>query len=178
MNLKELFKKEIANKLLKELKLKNVHEVPQLEKIVVNVGIGSYVQKYKKYDDVIDHVKLITGQQPVVKMSRIAISNFKLRKGMPVGVTATLRRKFMYDFFARLIHIIFPRIRDFRGFSTNCLDGNGNLNIGLKDYSPFPEIVEDDISKPHGFEITIVTSAKNNDEAISLFKSFGFPFKK
>jgi large subunit ribosomal protein L5 len=170
--------KEIAPRLQQELGIKNINAVPKILKIVINVGIGSYMVKHKDYDEVVEHISIITGQRPVVQNSKMAISNFKLRKDMPVGVKVTLRKKRMYDFFGKLVHVVFPRLRDFRGFEKKYLDGRGNLSLGLKDYSVFPEIIPEDITKTHGLQITVVTSSKNNEQAIALFKLFNFPFKK
>ena len=178
MNLKEIYKTEIVPQLQKELGIKNPYAVPRIKKIIVNVGIGSYVQKYKDFSDVIKNITTITGQKPIVINSRVAISNFKLRKDMPVGIKATLRKDRMYQFLFKLIHVTFPRLRDFRGFSPTCLDGQGNLNIGIKDYTVFPEIIPEGVTKSHGLQICITTSAKNNDEAKALFQAMKFPFKK
>lgn len=178
MNLKDNYVKELRPKIQKDLGITNVMATPKLEKITVNVGIGTYIKKNKDYDDVIKHISLITGQKPVVTKSKKAISNFKLRIGMPVGVIATIRGKKMYDFMERLVNVVFPRIRDFRGFSTRAFDGSGNYSIGLRDFTIFPEINLDDVVHEHGLQITIITSAKTNEEGEALLQSFGFPFIK
>jgi len=178
LSLKEKFTKEYSPKILKDLGLKNINSIPQLKKIVISVGIGSYMLKYKDYSDIVKNVTAITGQKPIVINSRIAISNFKLREGMPVGVKVTLRKKRMYDFFDKFVNIVCPRIRDFRGISPKIFDGRGNINIGLKDYTVFPEIIQEDITKPHGMQITIITTADTDESAKTLFKYFKFPFKK
>jgi large subunit ribosomal protein L5 len=168
----------ILPKVQKELGLKNVMAVPKLNKIIVNVGIGTRMKTSKDYSDVVENVEAITGQKPVVTMSKKAISNFKLRADYPSGIVTTLRRKKMLDFFNRMVNVAFPRIRDFQGFSEKAFDGQGNYSIGIRDVSIFPEVNPDDITNIHGMSITIVTTAKNDDEARSLFKNLNFPFKK
>lgn len=177
MNYKETFTKELQPALQKDLDIKNVMATPKLVKIVINVGIGTYTKQHKDFSNVVENVSNITGQKPVIRKSRMAISNFKLRQDMPVGVMTTLRGKRMYDFMHKLVHVIFPRIRDFRGFSTKSFDGHGNYSVGITDFTIFPEINLDDIVHDHGLQISIITSAKNDQEGEMLLKSFGFPFK-
>lgn len=174
-----LSKKEIAEKLKKELKIKNDLAIPRVEKITVHTGIGTYTIKTnnKDFTPVINNMMAITGQKPITSMARKAISNFKLRAGMPVGVSVTLRKKRMYDFLNKFINVVMPRIRDFRGVSVKGFDGKGNYNIGMKDCNVFPEINIENLDKPHGIGISIVTTAKNNREGYLLLKAMGFPFK-
>jgi large subunit ribosomal protein L5 len=168
----------VLPKIQKELGLKNVMAVPRLDKIIVNVGIGTRIKVSKDYSDVVDNVSAITGQKPYVTMAKKAISNFKLRGGSPSGVVTTLRKKKMVDFFNRMVNVAFPRIRDFQGFSDRAFDGKGNYSIGIRDVSIFPEVSPDDLSNIHGMSITVVTTAKNDDQARTLFRALNFPFKK
>ncbi len=169
----------VAESLQKELKISNKHLVPKVEMITVNVGVGSLVQRDKKaLDEVVENVTAITGQKPVVKKSRKSISNFKLREGMPVGVSVTLRGEKMITFLNKLINIVFPRIRDFRGFTKKSFDGQGNLSIGIKEHLVFPEINPDDLVTIHGIQITIKTSTRDDEQAYHLLRAFGFPFKE
>jgi large subunit ribosomal protein L5 len=176
--LKKQLDKIITPKLQKELGISNIMATPKFQKVVVNVGIGSRAKNTKDFSDVIDNIKAITGQAPVIQKSKKAISNFKLRIGMPVGVKVTVRGKRMYSLIDRMINVAFPRIRDFQGFSKKGLDQNGNYSVGIKDCSVFPEINPDDISKLHGIEFTIVTSAKTPEHCEALLKACNFPFKK
>lgn len=162
-----------------KLQLKNVHQVPRLEKVVVNVGIGSYlVKKDKNFEPIVDRLKAITGQTPVVKQSRIAISNFKLRKGMPNGVCVTLRGKQMLAFLDRLITVTLPRTRDFRGVSKRAFDKQGNYSMGIKEVTIFPEVSLDDLSKMHGLQVNICTTAKDAESSRVLLQEIGIPFAK
>jgi len=172
------FYKIVLPKVKKELGLKNIMEVPRIKKININVGIGTRLKNSKDYSDVVENIAAITGQKPVVTMSKKAISNFKLRINTPNGVTTTLRRKKMLDFFNRMVNVAFPRIRDFQGFNEKAFDNQGNYSIGIKDCSIFPEVNPDDLSRIHGMSITIVTSAKDNHSAKALLKALNFPFKK
>lgn len=177
MTLKETYKKAIP-KLKEELGLKNDLAVPKIEKVSINVGIGTYTKDNKDFKPVIENIAKITGQKPIVIKSRKAISNFNLRIGKPVGITCTLRRGRMEDFLTKLIHVVFPRMRDFRGIDKKSFDGKGNYCIGMKEFTVFPEIVPEDVVKMHGLEINIVTTAKNNEEGYKLLSALGFPFKK
>lgn len=168
----------IAKKIQQELKISNIHAVPRIEKVVVNVGIGTFLKTSKDYSEIVDNVKRITGQHPIVTKAKKAISNFKLREDMPVGIKVTIRGKRMYDFIEKLTKMIFPRIRDFRGLSKKSIDERGNYTIGLREVIVFPEVNPDDINKIHGMEITIVTTAKTKEEGYVLLKELGFPFKK
>jgi large subunit ribosomal protein L5 len=164
---------------LKEtLRLKNVNEVPRLEKIVVNIGVGEAIADAKKMDAAVADLTAITGQKPVVRRARKSISNFKLRAGMPVGATVTLRGNQMFEFFDRLVNVAIPRIRDFRGVPAKSFDGRGNYTLGITEQIIFPEIDYDKIDKIRGMNITIVTTAKTDEEAFELLQAFGMPFKR
>lgn len=178
MNFKEKFYKNIVPELQKELKLKNRLAIPRVSKINVTVGIGGMYNQNKDFSFVVNHIAQITGQHGITTKAKKAISNFKLRKGMPSGVGVTLHGKRLYDFLNKLVNVIFPRIRDFRGLSLKSFDGKGNYSIGIKEFSVFPEIKIDDVVKNHGIQITIVTTAKDNQTGYTLLKALGFPFKK
>lgn len=178
MSLFTQMKSELTPALKKELGLKNDLAVPRIEKVNVNVGIGTLTKQTKDFSEVLENIAKITGQKPVVTNAKIAVSNFKLRKGMPVGIVTTLRGRRAYDLAERLVKIILPRVRDFRGLSTKAFDGHGNYNIGLREALVFPEINPDDVTNVHGVQITIVTTAKNDEEGLTLLKKIGFPFKK
>ncbi len=177
MSFKTDYRQTFQPNLRKKIGDRNVHALPKLEKITINAGIGTYLKGEKDASSVIDGITRITSQRPVVKKARMSISNFKLREGMPVGVMVTLRGDRMYDFLERLIKIVFPRIRDFRGFSAKSFDGKGNYSLGIKDHLIFPEIPTDQVIKPFGLQITITTTAKNDQEAKMLLDEFGFPFR-
>lgn len=177
--LKERIRKEIIPALMKELGKKNPHAVPTFRAIHINVGIGKHVaQQGKDYDHFVANITKITGQKPVVTKSRKAISNFKLRKDLPSGVVVTLRKKRMYDFLDKLVHVVFPRIRDFRGFSSKSFDGQGNYSLGLREHTVFPEIRAEEAGTTHGLQITIETSAHTDTEGRALLHAIGFPFRK
>ena len=178
MSYYEEFKSKMVPALQKELNIKNVLSVPRLEKVKINVGIGSLTKNTKDFSDVVENIAKITGQKPVVTKSKVAISNFKLRQDMPIGIVVTLRGKKMYDFIYRFVNIALPRVRDFRGLNPKAFDGNGNFSIGLKESLVFPEINPDDVLNVHGFQATIVTTAKNDEEGLALLTQLGFPFKK
>jgi large subunit ribosomal protein L5 len=174
----ETFKSKITPALQKELGIKNIMAVPRLKAVKVNVGIGSITRNTKDFSDVIENLAKITGQKSVITKAKIAISNFKLREGMPVGLVTTLRGKNMYEFIYRLVNVALPRVRDFRGLSPKAFDGKGNYNIGLKEALVFPEINPDNVLNVHGLQVTIVTTAKNDEEGLALLRQIGFPFKK
>ncbi len=178
MSFKSDYRQKIVSTLKKKTKRENIHSLPAIKKITVNVGIGTYMKGEKTALSVVDGISRITGQQPVVKNSRMSISNFKLREGMPVGVSVTLRGERMYDFFERLVHIVFPRIRDFRGFSRKSFDGRGNYSLGIRDHLIFPEIPADEVIKSFGVQVTITTTTNEDNEALILLEEFGFPFRK
>ena len=172
----EEYKNNIKSDLMSKLKLKNIHEVPKINKIVLNMGIGEAKDDSKLVDKAVEDLSLITGQKAIKTKARKAISGFKIRAGMPLGAKVTLRNKMMYEFLDRLINIAIPRIRDFRGLSPNGFVGNGNYSMGIKEHIIFPEINFDKVDKVRGLDITICTSAKNNNMAIQLLKSFNMPF--
>lgn len=179
LDLQTRFNKEIAPKLKETLKVKNTMAVPKVTQITLNCGIGTYIKSHNKdFSNIVESITAISGQKPVVTKSKKAISNFKSRAGDPVGIAVTIRGKRMYDFLSKLINVVFPRVRDFRGASQKSFDGNGNYSIGFKEHTVFPEISPDDVSRLHGLQINIRTTAKNNEEGFELLKSMGFPFKK
>jgi len=175
-NLKKKYKEEIVPALMKEFNFKNVMQVPRLKKIVINQGLGDAVADKKLIDVAVNEIAAITGQKPIVTYSKKDISNFKLRRGMPIGVKVTLRRDRMYEFLERLICISLPRIRDFRGVNYK-FDGRGNYTLGVSEQIIFPEIDLDKVVKIKGLEITFVTSTEKDEEAYALLKHFGIPFK-
>ncbi len=172
----EQYKNTIISELKSKLNVNNIHQVPKIEKIVVNMGIGEGKEDSKLIDKAVEDLTLIAGQKAIKTKSKKAISGFKIRAGMPLGTKVTLRNKIMYEFLDRLINIAIPRIRDFRGLNPNSFDGNGNYSFGIKEHIIFPEINFDKIDKVRGLDITICTSAKNNNDAIELLKSFNMPF--
>jgi large subunit ribosomal protein L5 len=176
--LKEKYKKEIVPKMLKERKLENVMEVPRINKITVNMGIGSATQNIKELESASRDLGVITGQKPVITKARKSIAGFKVRQGNPIGCMVTLRGNRMYEFLDRLLSVAIPRIRDFRGLSKNSFDGSGNYTIGIKEQLIFPEVDYDSILSVKGMNITITTSTESDDEALFLLDEFGFPFKK
>ncbi|MCF8259543.1 MAG: 50S ribosomal protein L5 [Melioribacteraceae bacterium] len=174
----DFYKDELTPSLMKEFSYKNVMEVPKLTKIVINMGVGGATQDSKLIDEAVKDLELITGQKPSIREAKNAISNFKLREGMKIGAKVTLRRERMYEFLDRLISIVLPRVRDFRGVPDKSFDGRGNYTMGVKEQIIFPEIDVDKVSRIVGMDITFVTTAKTDAEAHSLLKGFGFPFKK
>ncbi len=171
------YEEEIRPQLQKEFGLKSAMAVPRLEKIVVNVGLGEAVQNPKLIDQAVEDVARVAGQRPVVTRARKAIANFKLRAGMPIGVSVTLRRDRMYEFMDRLIHVALPRVRDFRGLSTRGFDGRGNYTLGIREQVIFPEIDLDKVEKVIGMSVTFVTTAENDEQGKRLLDAFGFPFR-
>ncbi len=177
IDLQTRFKKDIAPKLKEGLGIKNVMAVPRVTRITINAGIGTYTKTHNKdYSSVVENIMKITGQKPIVTRAKKAISNFKVKLNEPMGVVVTLRGKRMYDFLNKLVNIVFPRVRDFRGISPRSFDGRGNYNVGFKEHVVFPEISPDDVMKIHGLEINITTSAKDDQEGHALLKALGFPF--
>lgn len=172
------YKSEAVPALTKEFNYKNPMEVPRLEKVVLNVGLGDAVSNAKLIEAVSKEIGDITGQKPVVTKARKSIASFKLRQGMPIGVMVTLRRDRMYEFLDRLMNIALPRVRDFRGVSAKAFDGKGNYTLGIKEHIIFPEIAIDKIEKVYGLNICVVTSARTDEEARALLKYLGMPFKK
>ena len=167
--------KEVRPALVDKRKYTNPHQVPKMEKIVVNMGVSASLEK-GAIDDAAKDLSQITGRKPVISKSRKSIANFKLREGQPIGCRVTLRRDAMYEFFDRLVAAALPRIRDFRGISPRSFDGRGNYSLGISDQTVFPEIELDKIKRQQGMDITIVTSAKNDEEALELLKLMGMPF--
>ncbi len=179
MSLREKYNKEIAPKLKDSLKIDNVMNIPKIEKIVLNMGIWSYLRAWNKdYTVLKQHLALISGQAPVVRYAKKSISNFKLREWMPVWLSVTLRGDAMYNFLEKLINIVLPRVRDFRWISKNSFDKEGNYNFGIKEHSIFLEVPQDDVIKNHGIQITVKTTARSKDEWRELLSSIGFPFSK
>ena len=176
--LKEVYKKEIVPGMIERYGYKNIMQVPRMEKVVLNIGVGEAIQNAKALEAAEGDIVTISGQHPVTTRSRKSISAFKLREGMPVGLKVTLRGTRMYEFLDRLMNIVLPRIREFRGVSPNALDGYGNYTLGIKEQSVFPEIDYDKLDKLRGFEICIVTTAKTDDEARHLLELMGMPFSK
>ena len=176
-NFKKLYDEKIKTDLKEEFGYKSVMQVPRLEKIVINMGVGEGSKDDKFIQAAINDLELIAGQKPVVTKARKSIAGFKLREGQSVGVKVTLRGEKMYSFLEKLIKIDLPRVRDFRGVNAHAFDGNGNYTLGIKEQLIFPEIEYDNVYKIRGMDIVIVTTAKSNDEAISLLKAFGMPFK-
>jgi large subunit ribosomal protein L5 len=176
--LKTLYADQLAPRLKDELELANVMQIPRLEKIVVNMGVGEAVQDKKSIDSAMDELTLITGQKPKLNRSRKSIANFKVREGMPVGASVTLRGARMWEFFDRLLGIAIPRIRDFRGLNPRSFDGRGNYSFGVTEQLIFPEVDFDQVSTTRGMDITICTSATNDEHARALLDAFGFPFRK
>jgi len=174
----KFYKEEIVNALMKKFNYKNIMQVPKLEKITINIGVGDAVSDPKLLQSAINELELITGQRPVVTKARKSISNFKLRQNMPIGCMVTLRGAMMYEFLDRFINIATPRIRDFRGLSDKSFDGRGNYSVGIKEQIIFPEIDVDKVARINGMDINFVTTAKTDEEAYALLSEFGFPFKK
>lgn len=175
--LKQQYLKEVVPGLMEEFGYKNVMQVPALEKIVVNMGLGNAVQNIKLIDNAAAELTQITGQKPVVTRARKSIATYKLRKGMPIGCMVTLRGQRMYEFFDRLVNIALPRVRDFGGLSPNAFDGRGNYSLGIREQIIFPEINYDKVERIQGMNVTINTSAPSDEEARSLLKRLGMPFR-
>jgi large subunit ribosomal protein L5 len=175
---KEIYHREIVPAMMKEFGYKNVMQVPKLEKIAVNIGLGEALQNAKAIEAATEDLRIITGQKPVVTKARQSIATFKLREGMSIGAKVTLRGNRMWDFLDRLVNIVLPRQRDFQGVSPDSFDGRGNYSIGLREQLVFPEIIYDKIDKVRGLEVTIVSTAKTDEEARRLLALFGMPFKR
>lgn len=177
-NLMTKYNTKIANDLKKELEIKNFLAVPKIKKIVVNIGVKDALADKKNVENAVTILSQITGQKPKITKARKSIATFKLREGDKIGVMVTLRGKRMYDFFEKLVGIVLPRIRDFRGVPTKSFDGRGNYSLGFQEATVFPEVDQTKIERVQGLELTIVTSAKNNEEAMALLRSLGMPFVK
>ena len=173
--LKALYEEEIKKKLKEKLGFKNDMAIPRIEKISINMGIGEAAQDKGKIDGAVNDLKLISGQQPIITKARKSVAGFKLREGVNVGVKVTLRKQKMYEFLDRLVNIALPRVRDFRGLSNKSFDGKGNYSLGLKEQIVFPEIDYDNLDSLRGMDITIVTSAENDEQGLELLKSFNLP---
>ena len=179
MHLKEKYIKELAPALKEELKIENIMDIPKVEKIVVNMGIWSFIRAGNKdYSSLQRDLSLITSQAPIVRYASKSISNFKLREWMPVGLCVTLRWDNMYNFLEKVIDVVLPRVRDFRGISRKSFDKSGNYNFGVSEHTIFPEVPQDDVVKPHGIQITIKTTAKNPEAGRALLEKMEFPFVK
>ena len=175
--MKEFYEKEVVPSLMETFKYKNIMQVPGLKKIVLNMGLGEAIHNIKILDSASEELAVISGQKPVIRRAKKSIAAFKLREGMPVGCMVTLRGKRMYDFFNKLVNVALPRVRDFRGISGKAMDGNGNYTLGITEQIIFPEIDYDKIDKIKGLNISIVTTAKTDEEGKELFKLMGMPFR-
>jgi len=174
----EAYKKKMIPQLMERLKYENIMEVPRIDKIVINMGVSTAKEDIKVLDEAVGELAAITGQKPIVTRAKKSISNFKLRKGMPIGCKVTLHGAMMYEFLDRLINVTLPRVRDFRGVSRDGFDGQGNYNLGIQEHTIFPEINIDKVGKIKGLNVSIVTTAKNKEEAYELLSLFGMPFRK
>ena len=177
-DLKVLYKEQVVPSLIKEFGYKNIEQVPKLEKISINRGIGETAKNSKDLDSCVEEIANICGQRPVLNKAKKSVAGFKIRDGMVVGTSVTLRKKQMYTFLTKIINIVLPRIRDFRGINPNSFDGRGNYNFGLKEQLIFPEISYDDVTQLQGFDISIVTTAQTDEEGLVLLKNLGMPFIK
>ena len=178
VRLQDKYNNEITKSLKEKFNYKNDFQIPKLEKVVINMGVGEAVKDSKKIDSAVNELSLITGQKPIVTKSKKANASFKLREGMPIGVKVTLRKSKMYEFIDRFINIALPRVRDFRGINPKSFDGNGNYALGLKEQFVFPEIEYDNVDSARGMDIIFVTSAKTDSEAKELLNGFDFPFNQ
>ena len=174
----KFYNEVVVPKLMKELEIKNIMDCPKLEKIIVNMGVGEATQNSKLIDAAMADLTLITGQKPLLRKAKKSEAGFKLREGMPIGAKVTLRKERMYDFLDRLVNVVLPRVRDFEGVPSNSFDGRGNYSVGLRDQLVFPEIDFDKVEKLLGMSITMVSSAKTDEEGRALLKAFGMPLKK
>jgi len=175
--LKEFYEKEAVPKLIETFNFKNIMQVPRLEKVVLNMGLGEAIQNIKLLDAAAAELQIIAGQHPVITRAKKSIAAFKLREGMPIGCMVTLRRNRMYDFFYKLVNVALPRVRDFRGISGKAFDGRGNYSLGIKEHIIFPEIEYDKIDRIKGLNISVVTSAQNDEEGKELLRLLGMPFR-
>lgn len=174
--LKELYNKELKKTLMEKLKYKNQFQIPKIRKVVLNIGVGENALDSKKINSAVNDLTLISGQKPTITRAKKSIAGFKLRKGMEIGCKVTLRKNRMYEFIDRFITVALPRVRDFKGLSKKGFDGRGNFSVGIKEQIIFPEIDYDKIDKVRGMDISVVTSANTDDEALELLKGFNFPF--
>lgn len=178
MNLQQLYSETVSPQIKEEFSIQNIHLIPKIAKVTVNVGLGEAVQNPKSIDQATEQLAQIVGQKPVVTRARKSIAGFKLREGMQIGCMATLRRERMWSFLDRLVQIALPRVKDFRGISPKGFDGKGNYNLGIKEQLIFPEIDFDQIDRIRGMNVSIVTTAQNDQLALGLLKGLGFPFRK
>ena len=176
--LKDLYKDEIVDAMIKKFGYKNIMEVPKLDKIVINMGVGEATENAKVLDSAVKDLETITGQKVVLTRAKNSVANFKIREGMPIGCKTTLRGEKMYDFMDRLVNLALPRVRDFRGVSADSFDGRGNYALGVKEQLIFPEIEYDKVEKVRGMDVIVVTTAKTDEEARELLRLFGMPFAK
>lgn len=176
--LQQIYKEKIVPSMMEKFNYKSVMEVPKIEKIIINMGVGDAVGNAKLLDSAVEELSLIAGQQPVITRAKKSIAGFRLREGMPIGVKVTLRGERMYDFLQKLIRVALPRVRDFRGVSNKSFDGRGNYTLGIKEQLIFPEIDYDKVNKIRGMDISIVTTSKTDEEARELLAQFGMPFKR
>ena len=176
--LKDLYKDEIVDAMIKKFGYKNIMEVPKLDKIVINMGVGGAKENAKVLDSAVKDLETITGQKVVLTRAKNSVANFKIREGMPIGCKTTLRGEKMYDFMDRLVNLALPRVRDFRGVSADSFDGRGNYALGVKEQLIFPEIEYDKVEKVRGMDVIVVTTAKTDEEARELLRLFGMPFAK
>lgn len=176
--LKEKYQNEIVNSLVEKFDYESVMEVPKIDKIVLNMGVGDAVSNSRNLENAVNELTLISGQKPVITRAKKSIAGFQLREGMPIGTKVTLRGERMYDFFDKLVSVSLPRVRDFRGVSKNSFDGRGNYTLGVREQLIFPEISYDDVSKVRGLDIVVVTTAETDEEARELLSQLGMPFQK
>lgn len=176
--LKKQYQEEVVSSLMNKFEYDSVMEVPKVEKIIINMGVGDAVQNAKALDNAVEELELISGQKPLITKARKSIAGFRLREGMPIGAKVTLRGERMYEFLQKLIAVSLPRVRDFRGISNKAFDGRGNYTLGVKEQLIFPEINYDKVSKIRGMDIVVVTTANNDEEARELLTQFGMPFQK
>lgn len=176
--LKEYYLNFVVPTFIKNKRFSNIMEVPKIEKVILNIGFGSLRSSKNAVENIKSSLMLISGQKAVITKARKSISGFKLREGDAIGCKVTLRRQRMYDFLEKLLYIVIPRIKDFNGLSANSFDGNGNFTLGMKEHTIFSEIIYENIERSYGMDITIVTSARNNEDGLALLESFNFPFKK
>ncbi|TGY64907.1 50S ribosomal protein L5 [Dubosiella muris] len=174
----EKYKSDVVPQMMKDFNYSSIMEVPKIDKVVVNIGVGDAIQNSKLLDEAVEELAAITGQAPVITKAKKSIANFKLREGMPIGCKVTLRADKMYNFLDKLFNISLPRVRDFRGVSDTSFDGRGNYTLGVKEQIIFPEIDFDKVNRTRGMDVVIVTTAKTNDEAKALLTAMGMPFKK
>ena len=176
--LKEKYNSELSGEIQKELKLSNINQIPTLEKIIINIGDGKAATDGRALESMVDELTAISGQKPVVKRAKKSIAGFKIREGMPIGTSVTIRGDRMWEFYDRFVQVVVPRIRDFRGFSTKSFDGKGNYSLGLNEQLVFPEVEYDKVRDIRGMNITICTTANDNNEGYVLLNSLGFPFRE